>query len=82
MLVVDIGNSRIKWAQVTAGRLGEQRAADYQDETLDKLLSAEWSKLASPESLAFCSVGASATGAVIEKWADERWGIGAQRVVT
>lgn len=31
LLLIDIGNSRVKWAWVTNGRMGRQRAASYAD---------------------------------------------------
>lgn len=80
MLVVDIGNSRIKWASVTAGVLSDQGASDYQDETLAAELDAAFKLLDPPAAIAYCSVGASATGKILERWASERWGIAAIRV--
>lgn len=80
MLVVDIGNSRIKWATVNAGVLGGHGAADYQDDTLERQLDAAFKELDEPGAIAYCSVGASATGDILEQWARKRWGVDAARV--
>lgn len=82
MLVVDIGNSRIKWATIKAGVLGSQEAADYQDDTLEKELDAAFENRDKPAAITYCSVGASATGHILEHWAREHWGIEAARVRT
>lgn len=82
MLVVDIGNSRIKWATVEAGMLGGPGAADYHDETLASELDAAFNHLDPPTAVAYCSVGASATAAVLAQWARERWGVEPLRVRT
>ena len=82
MLVVDIGNSRVKWATVKDGVLVGQGAADYRDETLERELDAALRHLDVPRAIVYCSVGASATGKVLESWAEERWGIEAVRVLT
>ncbi len=82
MLVVDIGNSRIKWASVEAGVLGGQGTADYQDETLERELDAAFKDRGEPTAIAYCSVGASATGNILERWTREHWGIEAVRVRT
>ncbi len=82
MLVVDIGNSRIKWATVDAGVLSGQGAADYQDDTLAQQLDADWEKLSNPASIAYCSVGARETADILERWASKRWGIIATRIRT
>lgn len=82
MLVVDIGNSRIKWATVEDGELIGHGAVGYQDETLGQELDAALRHLDDPGAVAYCSVGASATGTVLERWAARRWGIEANRVLT
>jgi type III pantothenate kinase len=82
MLVVDIGNSRIKWATVKDGELTGHGAADYQDETLERQLDAAFEHVDQPGAVAYCSVGASTTGKVLERWTDQRWSVEAFRVVT
>ncbi len=80
MLVVDIGNSRIKWAWIRFGKLESPGAADYQDETLKAKLDAVADNLGKPSAVAYCSVGASATGQILDGWASERFGIEPVRV--
>lgn len=82
MLVVDIGNSRIKWAAVKDGVLGERGVAEYQDDTLNRQLDDALESLATPDAVSYCSVGASETGDILERWAKARWGIDPARVCT
>ncbi|MDX1529733.1 MAG: type III pantothenate kinase, partial [Gammaproteobacteria bacterium] len=74
ILVVDIGNSRIKWARIRSGKLENPGAADYEDETLHAKLDAVADNLGKPSAVAYCSVGASATGQILDGWANERFG--------
>lgn len=82
MLTADIGNSRIKWALVSGGALECSRALEYRDDTLHETLDAAWSGLGAPGAVVYCSVGASATGEVLERWTESHWGIRATRVRT
>ncbi len=82
MLVVDIGNSRIKWAAVISRSLQDHGAASYAGEALDALLDDAWRDLVPPASITYCSVGASASGEVLERWARQRWGVDCRRVHT
>ncbi len=82
MWVVDIGNSRVKWATVEAGALGDTGAVEYGDETLAAALDAAFGGLGAPSAIAYCSVGATATGEVLERWAGQRFGVEAVRVRT
>ncbi len=82
MLVVDIGNSRIKWAAVVSRSLEDHGAANYSGEALDTLLDDAWRDLPPPASITYCSVAASASGDVLERWAQQRWGVDCRRVHT
>lgn len=82
MLVVDIGNSRIKWATVKNGVLEARGAAEYQDQTLEQQLQAAFASQAAPDSVTYCSVGASETGDTLERWTRARWSVSAKRVRT
>jgi len=80
MLVVDIGNSRIKWAAVVSRSLKDHGVANYSGESLDALLDDAWRDMPPPASVTYCSVGASASGDVLERWAQQQWGVDCRRV--
>lgn len=82
ILLVDIGNSRIKWAPADGGGLGESAAEAYDDDTLAGVLDARWRGLAPPEAVFYCCVGASAAGAVLEDRVGQIWKATATRVRT
>lgn len=79
-LLVDIGNSRIKWACAVAGTLCHRGGEFYQDETLVRLLDEHWRDLPAISSVHYCSVGASAAADDLESWARQAWGIEPSRV--
>jgi len=81
-LVVDVGNSRVKWALAANGRvIGSSRAVAHDNL---ELLFAEWSRLsAPPQALRGVSGPASAgTQAEIEQWAMTHWDLAPDWLVT
>ena len=82
ILVADIGNSRVKWARADGGGLGESAADAYQDDTLADVLDSRWRQQTPPEAVAYCCVGASAAGAVLEAWVARTWEVRTTRVRT
>jgi len=75
-LVVDIGNSRVKWAQADGGRLREGPFGFARPARAPATVyAAEWSDLDAPDAVALCSVaGRQATNAFVS-WARTRWGV-------
>jgi len=72
-LVVDVGNSRVKWALAANGRvIGSGRAVAHDDV---ELLFAEWSRLSAPPQRV-CGVSGPAsagTQAAIAQWTTTHW---------
>ncbi|OQK18260.1 hypothetical protein AU255_10645 [Methyloprofundus sedimenti] len=58
MILIDIGNTRIKWAEQQAGNLGKMHALAYLNANIDLLLGAAWQQLSKPESIYLACVGA------------------------
>ena len=73
ILLVDLGNSRVKWAGLDASGLGTQRAAAYHDWSL-----ADWRRelfgAARPERVVACSVASTMVRAQIDAAAVEATG--------
>ncbi len=56
-LLIDIGNSRIKWCVSTQGKLQTMASLDYRQSDFDKTLQADWSTLPAPQKVILASVG-------------------------
>lgn len=72
-LLVDLGNSRIKWARMEGGRLKPGRYAERR-EPLEVLLDELWSAIELPSAVMISSVASSAVDASIERWIVDHWG--------
>lgn len=76
ILVLDLGNSRIKWALAEHGGLLEQGAVDSVAE-----LETAWSAMAAPRHILGCSVAAPEIQNAVAAHAALRWQIGVQWLV-
>lgn len=73
-LLIDLGNSRLKWALSGAGawRTG---AVAYRGQEMAPLLDDAWADLAAPAGVVLVSVAAEETRAAIEEWIRHRWSV-------
>jgi type III pantothenate kinase len=77
-LLVDLGNSRLKWARSDPGwRVG---AATLHGRDIAELLDEAWSDLPAANAVVVVSVVAQRTNDVIEQWVRARWRVGVHRV--
>lgn len=74
ILLVDIGNTRLKWALLADGKLGLQHALAYRPESLSAELDLAWSALTPPRAIYLVSVAASAITQGVLAWAGRQWG--------
>ena len=81
LLLVDIGNSRVKWARCEHGVLGEQQAAAYADWTADDWRAALFQGTPIERVLA-ASVAGGASVAALDAAARAATGRGIERVTT
>jgi type III pantothenate kinase len=81
LLLVDIGNSRVKWARCEHGVLGEQQAAAHADWTADEWRAALFQGTAVERVLA-ASVAGGASVATLDAAARAATGRGIERVTT
>lgn len=71
-LVVDVGNSRIKWAQVANGRIGP--GGFFERHTpVEAALSAAWDHIAPPSAVLVCSVAGSSYNDRLAQWMQAHW---------
>ena len=74
-LLVDLGNSRLKWAWLQAGRAGEAAALSHRTQGLSRQLDAGWKRMPAPARVVLASVaGRQRTGEFLD-WVDGRWGL-------
>lgn len=73
-LLLDIGNSRLKWAVATGGEL-LRHGALMRDARLFEALTAAWGALPRPEGIVASNVAGEAFGAQLDAWVRGRWGV-------
>jgi type III pantothenate kinase len=73
-LLVDIGNTRVKWALAEGTALGEDAAAEHGG-NLAACLEASWARLRRPRRMLVANVAGDTAGAVLTGWALGRWGV-------
>ena len=74
-LLVDIGNSSIKWCIESADGLQGFRSLPYDISILNNLLDAEWSRLDTPEKIIVSNVAGQAVMNSINSISDKYWNV-------
>jgi type III pantothenate kinase len=78
-LLVDVGNSRLKWARAGT-ELWETAAAPLGDEVEDSVLDRLWLAMPAPQRVVVASVNEDWTSRVLDSWLRERWSLRAHVV--
>lgn len=71
-LVVDVGNSRIKWAQVADGRMAPGASFERHG-PVEAALSTAWGHMAPPSGVLVCSVAGSSYNDRLAQWTQTHW---------
>lgn len=82
ILLLDVGNTRIKWAYCDGGQLYAQGNAVHRDTDFALLLDQAWSPLEKPAQVLISSVASNARNLVLSEWIENRWDIVARFVVS
>lgn len=73
-LMIDMGNSSLKWAILKRGQLGSQQCIPYQNNRLEDLLTATWSQLNVPfQSIWVSNVTGPQKAEVLAQWVKKHW---------
>lgn len=72
-LLVDIGNTRLKWALLSDGKLGQQHALAYRPELLCAQLDQAWSSFPPPKELYLVSVASRQIVQGVSEWVENTW---------
>lgn len=78
-LLVDLGNSRLKWAQQDSGQW-LPGAKWYRDRDIAALLDEAWDGVPPPATVVMTSVAAETTRRALEQWIRDRWAVPVHRV--
>lgn len=81
-LLVDIGNTRVKWACAEGGILSGHDGFVYTRDTLAGLLADHWRSLAQPEQVCVASVADTGTTAEVLGYTRKTWSVDALQAVT
>jgi type III pantothenate kinase len=74
-LLVDLGNSAMKWAFLENGQLGPLQRVPYQNKDFDNLLTQTWSKLEALEGIWISNVAGPQKASILTHWIEEHFGL-------
>lgn len=72
-LLVDIGNTRFKWARTAGGPLFEHGETVYRGETIPDTLTECWASFEPPPHVLVCNVAGSAVAEAFSAWVAKTW---------
>ncbi len=75
VLVVDLGNSRLKWALFSEGNLGRSQAVEWRGADFPALLEEHWGGLERPVSVMASVVAPAPVEEQLKQWVENRWGV-------
>ncbi len=80
-LLIDLGNSRMKWACCSDGTLSRQGACDSTKAEFDNSAKPHWKELPVPEQVVYCAVAGQELAERLEALAQELWQLQVHRLV-
>ncbi len=76
ILLLDLGNSRVKWTTLSRGKRTQTRtAASPPIETWADFAKQAWGRLRAPAKILLCNVAGAAQAAALREWTLQRWQI-------
>lgn len=72
-ILIDIGNTRIKWCVDNKGSIGKSQAIDYKKDDFISCLQSSWQQLTQPQTIAISSVSAQQVSLEIIALAKKNW---------
>jgi type III pantothenate kinase len=82
ILLLDIGNTRLKWAQLEGTTLGAQHASVHTDGEVGVTLERLFDEVSRPERVLISNVGGAEIGGTCAAAISERWGVTPEFVVS
>lgn len=74
-LLIDLGNSRLKWAQHDIGLWRTDAVSLDSEKSIETLLDKVWGKIAKPQRVIICSVSSPERLNALEQWTRARWSV-------
>jgi type III pantothenate kinase len=75
MMLLDVGNSSVKWALCRGSRLAERGRFSHVGDDFFRLASEAWGRLPEPAAVAVANVAGSGMEQAITGWTREKWNI-------
>jgi len=75
VLVLDIGNTRMKWAHVAGNGLIDHADAAYTVGQISKILDKRWRTMKPPCRMVVCNVGKDGITDALSQWTTENWAL-------
>jgi type III pantothenate kinase len=75
ILLVDVGNTRVKWALGQGGELTDAGVAEHLADGLAATLESAWARLRKPLRIVACNVAGETAAGILTGWALGRWGV-------
>lgn len=72
-LLVDVGNSRLKWGLYDSAGLSATAAREYRVHSLSQMLDEAWGRLDAPSQVWLVNVAGKAVHATLGQWVSEHW---------
>ena len=72
-LLVDMGNSSLKWGRVSGGQLVDVNKESYNEAQIEKILDQQWGSLSAPEAIWISSVAPKTILEHVSAWVEQNW---------
>ena len=72
-LLIDLGNTNLKWALYRALALGPSRRVEYRIRDLSRVFDEQWGRQSAPARVLIASVAEAAAQAQVGGWVREHW---------
>jgi len=73
-LLIDLGNTRVKWCEYSGGQCTPSQACPYEPGGLVSVLDDGWSGNETPADVVLCNVAGPEIGQQLTAWMDQHWG--------
>jgi type III pantothenate kinase len=75
ILLLDIGNTNLKWTWLQDGNLGEITTVCHKGQEIAHLAAGEWSTISTPGDVYISSVALQSMEQSLADWMDQQWGL-------
>jgi type III pantothenate kinase len=74
-LLIDLGNSRLKWAQHATGLWRTDAVPLDSEKNIESLFDKAWGKITKPQQVIVCSVSGPERSNALDRWIQTRWSV-------